>query len=727
MLEKVEAILNEYSKDKPDFQEIEKSVEKILNLQDGVSIFDKEQLNFKFDQVYGYNLIHFVIMHGHLELLKKLLNDECSSKFLQQKTKSGEFPIDIAIEYCQVACLKLLLRHYHSEYKQKPELKKLVKKTIDNKNIELLEAFLSGGVFIEQNLSSEDEKINNLLKQRYHDIERFIAAAKSDNAEIIEELINKGIHIESKNINGENIFDIASANGASKTFALLYYHFPEIGSSIKRFIKPELAIEVQRYLDLLHDRYNALPDVVYYIFHRITFNGEQFNSNILSVLKKLYGTELKNDFAYQYLRPLLDICAIEDISFYISLEKENIERLFIKSSTARGAAAYKRKTIYIAGNHSDQALSGTIAHEMTHMVCQVLWDNKSLPYVEVNSVEATSQTERNKYLQAYNEVKTKYDDIEERRKLDELIRLVFEGKSYTSDEDFHAELIVRIPHIIASYGEEGIKKLQEQAPLLLTYYRENFLPKCKVFLQSKKYLQEQLRDRIKILKSSIQEPRELAIIAQNYFIAGEFQNSENIFKQIKDKANNDLPNMADLLNMAEYYLFLIACTKGQFGEAFYNLLSEIGRIDLNTISSRLELEQILKDFDKLIGFIPNLTSEYFSMQGGSSQELEAELSFQQAIVYQKLDLNEKAIQNLMRIEKLAVSDEMKVEAKKMAIQVIKSHFNDSQTRLVKHSSFATNRYLLFSNASTQTDEAVADSLSTENELVPSKSKGMYNQ
>lgn len=115
---------------------------------------------------------------------------------------------------------------------------------------------------------------------------------------------------------------------------------------------------------------------------------------------------------------------------------------------------------------------GTLAHELCHYALNVVYENKARPYLKKH---------KERFLRFMNICNTCENNSEKEPYID----LVY--TRYSSDV-YHAELIVRVPHLVALYHNhpEKIKSAQENFSELFEYYEkfvipelENALPKLR--------------------------------------------------------------------------------------------------------------------------------------------------------------------------------------------------------------------------------------------------------
>ena len=122
-------------------------------------------------------------------------------------------------------------------------------------------------------------------------------------------------------------------------------------------------------------------------------------------------------------------------------------------------------------------LIGTVAHELCHLAMQMLFNNQAKPY-EKNDNES---------VEKFKIINKKFlEQILQGIIIDEdgIIKSVYDN--YKQDK-WDAELIVRVPHILAHYEESGEQILNDNCQELFNYYNKEIIPKLNDFVD-KSYL-----------------------------------------------------------------------------------------------------------------------------------------------------------------------------------------------------------------------------------------------
>jgi hypothetical protein len=163
---------------------------------------------------------------------------------------------------------------------------------------------------------------------------------------------------------------------------------------------------------------------------------------------------------------------LEFSSFFLDIifdfERKNVEDILITSrDKSIGLCKYKEGRIFIGAKTERFELLGIIAHEFTHQAMYIVFENDCKPYNKEQEF-----------------IKTKMEEVIETLKdqedIDPIIRRVFMDYEKL---DWPSEIITRIPHILAKYGNVEGKKylLTSSAKLLYDFYLNDIRPSCKTF------------------------------------------------------------------------------------------------------------------------------------------------------------------------------------------------------------------------------------------------------
>jgi ankyrin repeat protein len=217
---------------------------------------------------------------------------------------------------------------------------------------------------------------------------------------------------------------------------------------------------------------------------KLKYFGKQDDFHIIYLLSKSrlgFGQENKKDFGI--IRDLYkQLDAIPEISTILKVVElsEGTEIIFdfnrnsiidldpTHSSGTTGSCDYREGRIYV-GAKEQSVLLGTLAHELTHLAMQVCYNNQCNPY------EALDEQKKC----AFDKIVTEYRD---RTEIDNIIKCVF---MLYEQSVWPAELIVRVPHLLAHYsGEQDKQLLTQLAPELFSFYEQHTQEDLKRFVEN---------------------------------------------------------------------------------------------------------------------------------------------------------------------------------------------------------------------------------------------------
>lgn len=193
--------------------------------------------------------------------------------------------------------------------------------------------------------------------------------------------------------------------------------------------------------------------------------------NLQEIFHQLYHQELNKRYVQPVLKVLEYLSIALDVIFDCSVD--NVAQINpTEGKGSRGACDFKHAKIYIGAKRPQPELLGTIAHELTHLACQHLFTHDCNPYY-ANSPQATQ------FLATCAAIRQRRADG---HRLDEIIERAFSEYPAAIQP---SELIVRVPHMIAQYGDVGLQRLKSQVPELLEFYETIFLPICRDYVLEK--------------------------------------------------------------------------------------------------------------------------------------------------------------------------------------------------------------------------------------------------
>lgn len=184
----------------------------------------------------------------------------------------------------------------------------------------------------------------------------------------------------------------------------------------------------------------------------------------------------------------------KSIDIIFDFDSSNIEEISASvGSQVAGSCDFNDGRIFIGASVADpMELLGTLAHELTHQAMQILYENSCNPFPADDSLPI--KVLQMSVDQVIREAKEKA--------CDDIIKRVF---TVYKQKDWPAEIIVRVPHILAKYGDyQGREILEKETPLLLKFYDNRIFTACKSFViqKQKRGLSEDLSLETKLSQHS---------------------------------------------------------------------------------------------------------------------------------------------------------------------------------------------------------------------------------
>ncbi|KAJ8871765.1 hypothetical protein PR048_028105 [Dryococelus australis] len=216
------------------------------------------------------------------------------------------------------------------------------------------------------------------------------------------------------------------------------------------------------------------------------------DSHILFLVSKSKSSRSHNDFrgtVYNIYKNLDEIPLVSKIlqvvqyADYIEIifdfDRVDVSHMEPRhSSSTRGATDYKSGRLYVGFKmdtpEQEHECLGTLAHELTHLAMQISFQNDCNPYGRTDALQKSLFV--NEIVSGTREECINSEDV------NYVIKRVF--TDYIDPGDWPAELIARVPQILAQYGEdEGVDIINTHTPQLLSYFTDSILPKCDAFIQ----------------------------------------------------------------------------------------------------------------------------------------------------------------------------------------------------------------------------------------------------
>lgn len=153
-----------------------------------------------------------------------------------------------------------------------------------------------------------------------------------------------------------------------------------------------------------------------------------------------------------------------DLEIIFDFNKQNVVGMDSTASSGDTGRTYNNRGLILmaVANHKENffKIIGTLAHELTHYAMQLIYENNCNPY-------GPNEKETRAKLDAIEE------NLIELYEHDTIIGNVF--KFYKDRDVWHAEIIVRVLHLVARYrnNREQLKKIEESYEKdLFDFYRE---------------------------------------------------------------------------------------------------------------------------------------------------------------------------------------------------------------------------------------------------------------
>ncbi|GKT34337.1 Dynein regulatory complex protein like protein [Aduncisulcus paluster] len=216
------------------------------------------------------------------------------------------------------------------------------------------------------------------------------------------------------------------------------------------------------------------------------------------------------------IRPIIQVLEAHhgNLDIVVDFDNDNVGEVSASSAEdSIGLADYDDGRIFIAANrfHREKwdysQMVGTIAHELTHLAMQDVFQNIYKPYSASFEIDSREDTVEEKEIESripeeyriidkipkglkyaiYEAFLNLYSKSEGEQRIpfhlhfpDTILGRVF--RCYTADLWFR-EIIVRVPELLATFGQgEGKKKLINTAPKLLSWFIKHVKPKCDEYI-----------------------------------------------------------------------------------------------------------------------------------------------------------------------------------------------------------------------------------------------------
>jgi ankyrin repeat protein len=182
----------------------------------------------------------------------------------------------------------------------------------------------------------------------------------------------------------------------------------------------------------------------------------------------------KPDWFYEkeLYAPVARLCAIDDdLEIHMDETRGSVDYLHPSKSNPSGLTLPSVSEIYVGMLGKNNFIKANLIHEMTHFACQKVWKNGARPYFD--------GSEEEKVIKAIA--------LRLSKELAELDPILKDAIETYPKEKWSNELIARVPDIIMNYGHEtGLEILTKQAPDLLDFYRQKFIPRVRLCIEADK-------------------------------------------------------------------------------------------------------------------------------------------------------------------------------------------------------------------------------------------------
>ncbi|XP_064464615.1 uncharacterized protein LOC135375910 [Ornithodoros turicata] len=171
------------------------------------------------------------------------------------------------------------------------------------------------------------------------------------------------------------------------------------------------------------------------------------------------------------LRPVLKVASgALHLSILFDFEREHTNYMTGHGSKCLGLTFPEKESIFVgakglhggptqATNDRINEVAGIMAHELCHLALSLVYKNRARPYRRMDA------TRRKDYASILEDAKGRKEDLHD------ILKWVFNEEA--ENEDAKAELIVRVPHLLALDPTNGDKILEKQVPRLYQFFKEH--------------------------------------------------------------------------------------------------------------------------------------------------------------------------------------------------------------------------------------------------------------
>lgn len=193
------------------------------------------------------------------------------------------------------------------------------------------------------------------------------------------------------------------------------------------------------------------------------------------------------------------------INIIIDMERNNVSKIYQKKNQdvewSRGMHNILTNEIFIGANGEFKKVSGTLAHELTHMAMQVCFSNETNPY--------------EKFSKNKGQFEGIIERVEKSNPDDDIVREAFQP-FYKERSECACELIVRVNHLLAD-NPKNRKQYESKYKELFDFYKKEVSPKLEAHIRNPSEAEFRLKIRNK--NDSLQHLSKL-IAEKDYIFEG---------------------------------------------------------------------------------------------------------------------------------------------------------------------------------------------------------------
>jgi len=555
-----------------------------------------------------------------------------------------------AIEHNNLLIVKLLLTKYSFDYSQ---IQSLIDTTWKTKNNELIITLLKADFGYPSSYS-----LNQVLKNFIDQRNNFHQMIKSGSFNEVKNYIEN--NSSRLFLNDKNESALLTSIRAKKPKIFAYLRSKRI-----KFRDDEE----------MNDCYSKLSDLEKKTFSLFEFYESSNYSHLHYLVSKSitlqtnfpeFEDKIKN--YYVSLNNIPEISKILKVAQYaknlviaFDFESNDISGMDLKSKNLNGFYGYNNNILIAAKNENE--IQGVLAHELTHLAMQLIFKNECKPYESHDSTQ---------FDNLYNEAVRLLKEMHENGYvIDEIIQRL----DHYAFNFQHAEMIVRVPHILGKYGIlDGHLILNQQGFKNILAYFSNFLQsKCDEFISSKANNSEKIIELNHISGFEKLDRLNIQFETQNILIEKYFEKSREICI-IKTKSTSlTIINIKHVLQNQPVLYFNLNCLLENLEEIVICLLKELSSylvIECNHSINELFLEQVYIYFEDLLTKWPNLNVIFVIQNDKVSESLDK--LFKNRLIDKDYSINDLKCETRANL----LQKEINFQGKKIKLKEMIESFNN---------------------------------------------------